>query len=225
MCGRFTLRTPGNVMIEQFSLDFQGELFPRYNIAPTQRVPVVRGSERKTSLLAWGLVPFWAKNPKSGSRMINARSETVATKPAFRHAFKKKRCLVPADGYFEWIKEGKRKQPYWIRMQDEQPFLMAGLWECWRDKSVENPESLETFTLLTTESNSLTMEVHDRMPVILRPNDYDRWLDPELTDADELSFLFEPFDPNEMQLDPVNDRVNSVRNDDEECILIEPELF
>ena len=119
----------------------------------------------------------------------------------------------------------KRKQPYWIRMQDEQPFLMAGLWECWLDKSVENPESLETFTILTTESNSLTMEVHDRMPVILRSNDYDRWLDPELTDADELSFLFEPFDPNEMQLDPVNDRVNSVRNDDEECILIEPELF
>lgn len=169
-------------------------------------------------MLKWGLVPFWAKDPKGGARMINARSETVATKPAFRNAFKKKRCLVPADGYFEWIKEGKKKKPFWIRMRDERPFLMAGLWEQWRDNSVENSEPLETFTVLTTSSNSLTEDIHDRMPVILSPNDYEPWLDPEVQGDDKLSYLFEPFDPNEMQFNEVSDRVNSVRNDDESCI-------
>ena len=225
MCGRFTLRTPQNIMIEQFSLDFQGELLPRYNIAPTQLVPIIRGLERKVTPLAWGLVPFWAKDPKGGAKMINARSETVVTKPAFRNAIKKKRCLVPTDGYFEWVKVGKRKQPYWIRMRDDRPFLMAGLWESWRDKSDEDAEKLETFTILTTSSNSLTQDVHDRMPVILSPNDYDRWLDPEITDGDSLRYMFEPFDPQDMQLDAVSDRVNSVKNDDEMCVKFERTLF
>ncbi len=222
MCGRFTLRSPGNLIIEQFELDFQTDVLaalrPRYNIAPTQSVPVIRGKDRDVALLKWGLVPFWSKDPKGGARMINARSETVATKPAFRSAFKKKRCLVPADGYFEWIKEGKKKKPFWIRMKDEQPFLMAGLWEKWRDDSVEDATPLETFTVLTTSSNSLTQDIHDRMPVILSPNDYERWLDPDVQGEDELSYLFEPFDPTEMQLNEVSDRVNSVRNDDEGCI-------
>lgn len=225
MCGRFTLRAPGNLIIDQFNLDFQGDLVPRYNIAPTQLVPVVRGMERSVSPLAWGLVPFWAKSPKSGARMINARSETVSTKPSFRNAFKKKRCLVPADGYFEWVKEGKKKRPFWIRMQDDRPFLMAGLWERWRDKSDADSEALETFTILTTSSNSLTKDVHDRMPVILSPNDYDCWLDPQLTELSQLEYLFEPFDPSEMQLTAVSDRVNSVRHDDEECIAAARTLF
>ena len=225
MCGRFTLRTPGSVMIEQFSLDFQGELFPRYNIAPTQLSPVVRGTGRQVTPLQWGLVPFWAKDPKGGARMINARSESVATKPAFRSAFKRKRCLVIADGYFEWVKSGKKKLPYWIRMADERPFMMAGLWESWRDKTVEDSTPLETFTILTTSSNTLTKEVHDRMPVILSANDFDEWLDPDQQDADALTGLLEPFDSDAMQMDMVSDRVNSVKNDDPECLEIERTLF
>lgn len=238
MCGRFTMRTPGSVMIDQFSLDFQGELTPRYNIAPTQAVPIIRTASRSVSQLRWGLVPFWSKDPKGGARMINARSETAATKPAFRHCMKKKRCLVPADGYFEWIKEGKQKLPYWIRLRDERPFLMAGLWDTWRDKSApehdeassddersDEVEPLRTFTILTTSSNSLTQDIHDRMPVILSPNDYDRWLDPEITDGEALSYMFEPYDSNEMQLTRVTTRVNSVKNDDEQCIQPEKTLF
>lgn len=232
MCGRFTLRSPGNLIIEQFDLDFQSDplfaLRPRYNIAPTQAVPVIRREERDVSLLKWGLVPFWAKDPKGGARMINARSETVATKPAFRSAFKKRRCLVPADGYFEWIKEGKKKKPFWIRMKDERPFLMAGLWEQWSENgedSAGDAESLETFTVLTTSSNSLTEDIHDRMPVILSPNDYQQWLDPAVQTSDELNYMFEPFDPNEMQFNEVSDRVNSVRNDDEQCIEVPRTLF
>ena len=228
MCGRFTLRSPGNLIIEQFGLDFQGDLsyiVPRYNIAPTQSVAIVRGLERQLGFLNWGLVPFWSKDPKGGAKMINARSETVATKPAFRNAIKKKRCLVPTDGYFEWVKEGKKKKPFWIRMADERPFMMAGLWERWRDKSVADSEPLETFTILTTTSNSLTSDVHDRMPVILGSNDYERWLDPELQDANELSYMFESYNSGEMRMDEVNDRVNSVRNDDEQCVELVRSLF
>lgn len=230
MCGRFTLRTPANLIIEQFGARLESDLVaswkPRYNVAPTQRVPVLRGPERQVDLLRWGLVPSWAKDVKIGARMINARSETVATKPSFRAAVKRRRCLVPADGYFEWVAVGKKKQPYWIRMKDERPFLMAGLWESWRPKGQsadeENAEPpLETFTILTTDGNERTREIHDRMPVILYPNDYEAWLDPDVQTADPLSYLFEPYDSDEMRVDRVNDRVNSVRNDDEQCVEID----
>lgn len=228
MCGRFTLRTPGNQVIDQFDLDFDGnpgELVPRYNIAPTQNHLVVRNANREATFMKWGLVPFWSKDPKGGAKMINARSETITTKPAFRNAAKRKRCLVPADGYFEWVREGKKKKPFWIRMADERPFMMAGLWEEWRDKSIEDSASLETFTILTTASNSLTSDIHDRMPVILHKNDYDPWLDPNVEDANEFTYLFEPYDSDQMRLDEVNDRVNSVRNDDEQCVEIMRGLF
>ena len=229
MCGRFTLRTPANLIIEQFGARLQSDLLeqfkPRYNVAPTQLFPVLRGLERQTDALRWGLVPFWAKDPKQGARMINARSETVASRPAFRAAFKKRRCLVPADGYFEWVKVGKKKLPYWIRMKDERPFLMAGLWESWRSKEAADDEPIETFTILTTSSNSLTEEIHDRMPVILYNNDYDRWLDPKIQTAEELAYLFKPHDSDVMRVDAVSDRVNSVRNDDEQCIQIQQNLF
>ena len=229
MCGRFTLRTPANLIIEQFGARLESGLAaglkPRYNVAPTQLFPVLRDPERRGDLLRWGLVPFWAKDLRAGARMINARSETVATKPAFRAAFKKRRCLVPADGYFEWVKLGKKKQPYWIRMKDERPFLMAGLWESWRPKNDSETAPVETFTVLTTNSNDLTQEIHDRMPVILYPNDYDAWLDPDIQDADQLQYMFEPHDSESMQMDPVSDRVNSVRNDDEECVQILKTLF
>lgn len=229
MCGRFTLRTPANLIIEQFGARLESDSptrwKPRYNVAPTQECPVLRGPDRQLDKLRWGLVPFWAQDLRAGARMINARSETVATKPAFRSAFKTRRCLVPADGYFEWIRVGKKKQPYWIRMKDQRPFLMAGLWESWRPKGDTEAEPVETFTVLTTSSNELTQEIHDRMPVILYPNDYDRWLDPKLQNAEELQHLFEPHDSSAMRLDPVNDRVNSVRNDDEACVQIQSTLF
>ncbi len=226
MCGRFTLRTPGNLIIRQFALNFHGQLLPRYNIAPTQMVPVVRGLDRQTTPLRWGLVPFWSKEPTARRAMINARSETAATKPAFRNAFRKQRCLIPADGYFEWRREGKQKQPYWIRMQDDRPFLMAGLWERWSDRTAEEEaDPLETFTILTTSANRLTSEIHDRMPVILGPNDYDRWLDPESQDADQLTYMLEPYDAHEMRLDAVSTRVNSARNDDPDCVRLQRSLF
>ncbi len=225
MCGRFTLRTPQNVIIEQLALNFQSELLPRYNIAPTQMVPVVRGLDRQVTALRWGLVPFWSKDPKGGYRMINARSETVATKPSFRNAFRKHRCLIPTDGYFEWRREGKQKQPYWFRLADERPFLMAGLWETWKDRSQEETGALETFTILTTGSNALTQEIHDRMPVILGPNDYDQWLDPAIEDAQQLSFMLAPYDEHDMRMDAVNPHVNSARHDDPECIQIQRSLF
>ncbi len=225
MCGRFTLRSPGNLMIEQFELDFPDDLAPRYNIAPTQQALVIRGADREPAKLRWGLIPFWSKDLSGGARMINARSETVATKPSFRNAFRKRRCLVPADGYIEWVKSGTKKQPYWIRMADERPFLMAGLWERWQDKSVADSDPVETFTILTTKSNTLTREIHDRMPVILGPNDYQKWLDTTVVEETELSYMFEPYDSNDMKLDPISDRVNSVRNDDEACLQIERTLF
>ena len=228
MCGRFTLRTPANLIIEQFGArlqgDLQDQLKPRYNVAPTELFPILRGPDRQMQSLRWGLVPSWSKDPKSGARMINARSETVATKPAFRAAMKRRRCLVPTDGYFEWVKVGKQKQPFWIRMRDKRPFLMAGLWETWRPKDSDDAP-LETFTILTTSSNSLTQDIHDRMPVILYPNDYDRWLDPNVEDASQLNYMFEPHDSELMRLDAVSNRVNSVRNDDEGCVEIQPTLF
>ncbi len=228
MCGRFTLRTPANLLVQQFALDFQGELTPRYNIAPTQSVPVIRLDQERRQLvpLRWGLVPFWSKEPSAGGRMINARGETVATKPAFRQAFQRRRCLVPADGYLEWRREGKQKQPYYIRMRDEQPFAMAGLWERWRgDGSSGEQTTLETFTVITTESNDLTREIHDRMPVILGPNDYQKWLCPDFQETSELVEMLQPYDSNEMRMDAVSTRVNSVRNDDPECLEIQRSLF
>lgn len=228
MCGRFTLRTPANLIIEQFGARLGSNVHDhwklRFNVAPTQLFPILRGLDRQVDHLRWGLVPSWSKDPKVGARMINARSETVASKPSFRAAFKRRRCLVPADGYFEWVRAGKKKQPYWIRMKSDRPFLMAGLWEQWRDP-VDEHASLETFTVLTTNSNSLTQEIHDRMPVILYPNDYDRWLDPQWTSEEELNYLFEPHDSDDMQVDCVSQRVNSVRNDDPQCIEIQKDLF
>ena len=212
-------------MISQFSLNFQGDLQPRYNIAPTQMVPVVRGPDRRVEALRWGLVPFWSKDPKGAGRMVNARSETVAKRPAFRDSFRNRRCLVLADGYFEWRREGKQKQPYWFRMADERPFLMAGLWDRWIDRHAEESNVLETFTILTTAANSLVDEVHDRMPVILSPNDYDRWLVSDSQSPEELMHMFEPYDAGEMRMDAVSTRVNSVHHDDADCVQLVRTLF
>lgn len=158
-----------------------------------------------------------------GARMINARGETVAEKPAFRTAFRRRRCLVPADGYFEWVKMGKAKQPYHIRMQNDQPFAFAGLWESWRDRSTD--ETLESCTIITTEANELTKSIHDRMPVIVNDEDYELWLDPTMQDPDRLQPLLRPYDSDGMLADPVDRYVNSPKNDDPKCIRIVKQLF
>ncbi len=227
MCGRFTLRTPANVLVRQFALAFEPELRPRYNIAPTQDVPVVRssGGGREWAQLRWGLIPSWAKDPSMGSRMINARSETVAEKPSFRAAFKRRRCLVVADGYYEWQKLGKIKQPYYIRMRDDGPFALAGLWETWRGLPAEASDPLETCTIITTAASEATRPIHDRMPVILTPADYDLWLDPDMEDRERIEPLLGPYEANDLIASAVSTHVNSPKNDDPECVKVLEELF
>ena len=219
MCGRFTLTNPDQDLALQFDLPEIPDLQPRYNIAPTQPVAAVRvapeSAVRELALLHWGLIPFWAKDPKIGSRMINARSETAAEKPSFRAAFRRRRCLVVADGFYEWQKLNDGKQPFYIRLHDGKPFAFAGLWEHW-----EGPDGavIESCTLLTTEPNDVIRPLHNRMPVILQPRDYDLWLDPEVQQAEQLQPLLGPYLPGDMEAYPISRWVNSPRNDDPRCI-------
>jgi putative SOS response-associated peptidase YedK len=219
MCGRFTLTRPDQDLAVQFSLPGVPEIKPRYNIAPTQPVAAVRldptSLNRELVFLTWGLVPFWAKDPKIGSRMINARSETVATKPAFRAAFRRRRCLVVADGFFEWQRIEGGKQPYWICLREGGPFAFAGLWERW--EGAEGSE-IESCTLLTTQPNELLRDIHNRMPVILDPGDYDLWLDPAIQKVEPLEPLFRPFPSELLRTVPVGRFVNSPRNEGPLCI-------
>jgi putative SOS response-associated peptidase YedK len=215
MCGRFTLTDPDQDLVEQFHLSGIPDLKPRYNIAPTQPVAAVRldpkSGAREMVLLYWGLIPFWAKDPKIGARMINARAETAADKPAFRAAFRRRRCLVVADGFYEWQKQNGGKQPFFIHMRDRKAFAFAGLWEHWEgaDGSV-----IESCTLLTTNPNELVKPLHNRMPVVLSPGDYDLWLDVSIEDAERLRPLLQPFPSSKMDAYPVSRRVNRPQNDD-----------
>jgi len=220
MCGRYTLTTPGEIIAEIFDLSEPPELAARYNVAPTQEVAAVRvdepGSERRFVRLRWGLVPHWADDPAIGNRMINARSESVAEKPAFRTSFKKKRCLVLADGFYEWQKvAGGKKQPWYFRLAGGDPFAFAGLWASW---GKGEGEPIESCTLLTTDANELVRKVHHRMPVILDPADYDLWLDPEVGDRERLEPVLGAFDPAKMIAFPVSTRVNSPAHDDPSVI-------
>ncbi len=228
MCGRYTLKTPASEFAALFEGIFDGlavpEFRPRYNIAPTQKAPIVRLNEHRHlewQPLRWGLVPFWAKDVKSGARMINARSETVAEKPAFRAAFRKRRCLVPADGFFEWQKAGKTKIPYYITMADESPFAMAGLWERWDKEG----EPVETFTILTTDANDRVRPLHDRMPVILDREAFETWLDPEYSDFERLKYLLKPLPDHRIQTRRVSTWVNNPKHDDPKCIEPDRDLF
>ncbi|HEY1598513.1 MAG TPA: SOS response-associated peptidase [Pirellulales bacterium] len=173
MCGRFTLRTPAHAVADAFGLISTPDLQLRFNIAPTQLVAAVRFDPqqggRQLTRLRWGLIPSWAADPSIGSRMINARADTVATKPAFRSAFKRRRCLVLADGFYEWKKVGSAKQPFFMRLKDDRPFAFAGLAEHWH----RDGQTIDSCSIITTESNSLMAEIHDRMPVILPPAEYD----------------------------------------------------
>ena len=220
MCGRFTLHSRLNLLLQQFAIEMDGgiDFGPRYNIAPTQQVPIVRFTSdtklRMLELRRWGLIPSWANDSKIGARMINARAETVASKPSFRSAFKRRRCLVPADGYFEWKKTEDGKIPFYIQLASEQPMAMAGLFE----SNHKAGEHYETFTVITTESNEATHELHDRMPVILDPEDYDTWMDPDNESTESLQALLQPYESAPMKLTRVSRQVNNVRNEGPELL-------
>ncbi|MBZ5532871.1 MAG: SOS response-associated peptidase [Acidobacteriia bacterium] len=218
MCGRYRLTAKERYLRDHFGIEDELEWAPRYNIAPSQPVLAVRQNpsepKRSFSLLRWGLIPYWAKDPAIGFKTVNAMSETAAEKPAFREAMRKSRCLLPADGFYEWQKLAKSKQPYNIGMADGSVFAFAGLWDRWRSPA---GDLLETCTVLTTDSNALVREIHDRMPVILRPGDYDLWLDPGVTDPARVARLLQPFDARLMKKYPVSTRVNNVKYDDPEC--------
>jgi putative SOS response-associated peptidase YedK len=215
MCGRYTLSTPAGRLAEEFQLDSTVEIPPSYNVAPTQQVAAVLEDEggRRLEMLRWGLVPSWADDPEIGARMINARSETAPEKPSFRRAFRGRRCLIPADGFYEWKREDGGKQPYYFRMQEGRPFAFAGLWESWE----KGDGDLRTCAILTTRASSVLQGIHDRMPVILPRDAYNAWLDPD-ADREELGELMIPYPGADLETYPVSRFVNSPRNNDERCI-------
>jgi len=206
---------------EQFSLFEMPPFTPRFNIAPSQPVAVVRVGNgaaawgREIVWMRWGLVPSWAKDPEIGNRLINARSETAPQKPAFRAAFRRRRCLIAADGFYEWQGKRRPKQPFFIRRTDDRPFAFAGLWESWEGA---DHSGLQTCTILTTEPNELIRPIHNRMPVIVSAEHYDRWLDPAQEKTEGLMELLRPYPPGELELYPVALHVNSPTNDDPRCI-------
>jgi putative SOS response-associated peptidase YedK len=215
MCGRYTLSTPAGRLAEEFRLDDAGDIPPSYNIAPTQQVATILEEEggRHLEMLRWGLVHSWADDPEIGARMINARSETAAEKPSFRSAFRRRRCLIVADGFYEWKREDGGKQPYYFRMQEGRPFAFAGLWESWE----KGDGALRTCAILTTRANPVLDGIHDRMPVILPSGAYDLWLDPD-ADREQISDLLIPYPGEDLETYPVSRYVNSPRNNDEHCI-------
>jgi putative SOS response-associated peptidase YedK len=225
MCGRYLLKAPADALRRAFGFVEQPNLMPRYNIAPTQDAPVIRErrepkGERTLQLLRWGLIPWFAEDMKGGAKLINARAESVATKASFREAFRKRRCLVLADGFYEWRAEGKQKQPYLIQRRDREPFAFAGLWERWIPKSQPpEPPYIDSFTIVTTRANALLKPLHDRMPVILAPEDYARWLDRGSGEAD-LRARLHPAPEDLLAYVAVSPRVNAAAPDD--AGLIEP---
>jgi putative SOS response-associated peptidase YedK len=216
MCGRYTLRTSVEALAERFELDeYPSSISANYNIAPTQGVAAVIAEDRKRKLemLHWGLIPSWADDPSVGNRMINARAETVSTKPSFRTAFKYHRCLLLADGFYEWQKTENGKQPYYIRMEDDSPFAFAGLWESW-----QNGKEIRSATIITTDANDVVAPIHDRMPVILHPEDYYLWLDPDFEEKEPLTLLLKPYPAETMEAYPVSRSVNSPSNNEPSII-------
>lgn len=219
MCGRYRLSRRKQIIAEHFdATPFDDDWGPRYNIAPTQPVPVIRQHpkepERVMSLMKWGLIPSWAKDASVAARMINARSETAHTLPAFRDPMKSRRCLVPADGFYEWRRTGKAKQPFCFEVNVCELFAFAGLWDRWKDP---NGQWIKSCSILTTTPNAVTSTIHDRMPVILNPDDYELWLDPGMKDTTTVAELLRPYDARLMRSYPVSSRVNQVQNDDADC--------
>jgi putative SOS response-associated peptidase YedK len=221
MCGRYRLSRRKQILEEHFLADWDdlADWIPRFNIAPTQLVPVIRQNpkepKREMSMMRWGVIPVWSKESSGAAKMINARSETATTQAAFRDAMKFRRCLVPADGFYEWQKKGSAKQPFIFEVNEGDLFAFAGLWERW--KNPKDGKWIETCAILTTTPNDVTSGIHDRMPVILDPADYDLWLDPGFKDAKAVSDLLKPYDARQMRRYPVSNRVNSVVNEDDSC--------
>ena len=217
MCGRFALHDESATLFEEMAVEqSRVEIAPRYNIAPTQPVAVILQEQGRTlDAFKWGLVPFWAKDPKIGNRMINARAETLAEKPAFKAALKRRRCLIPASGYYEWQKTDDGKVPHYLHMADDRPFAMAGLWEGWTSPE---EEIIRTCTIITTEANDFAARVHHRMPVILDPEGQSAWLDPACDDPQQLSSILIPYPTDDMAAHPVSTRVNTATFEDPSCI-------
>ena len=218
MCGRFVQYSNAQVYASAFAVETLFEARPRYNLAPTQAVLAVRTGEsgvRELTPLRWGLVPSWSKGPDNRYSMINARAETVSSKPAYRNAFKHRRCLIPSEGFYEWKSQPGGKTPYLIRRKDGAPFALAGLWERWHG---EDGQALESCTIIVTDANDLVRGIHERMPVILEREDYAAWLDPDNGDTGALTALLKPTDPGPWTLHPVSRLVNSARNDTPELL-------
>ena len=214
MCGRFTQQRPASELAEIFAAEpLVEDPGARYNVAPTDDALVVVQREDRRAITAyrWGLVPHWASDLKTGSRMFNARAETLTTSPAFRDAFKRRRCLVPVDSFYEWKREGSIRQPYNVMREDGKPLALAGLWAGWKDPSTETVR--RTFTIVTTTPNDAIADLHDRMPVLIPDDAWDRWLDPAPADPSELIALLQPTDAIALRIYAVNRDVNDVRRD------------
>ena len=214
MCGRFAFYSPSEATAALFGVNAAPAVEARYNIAPTQFVASIRNddeAQRELVMLRWGLVPFWAKDPSIGNRMINARAETVAEKPSFRNAYRRRRCLILADGFYEWRREGDKKTPYMISLADGSPFAFAGLWENWESK--ESDEAIQSTTIITTEANDYLSQIHHRMPVVLQPETATRWLEGDTDLLDEITADSPPF-----RAWPVSREVNNARNENKRLI-------
>lgn len=216
MCGRYTLITDIKKVAESFGVDPLPTNSPRYNIAPTQDiVAILKNGTAHMSTLRWGLIPAWAKDESIGSRMINARAETLAEKPSFKSLLRGKRCLVVADGFYEWRTEGKSKTPMYITLQDNQPFAFAGLWDIWK---APDGQQVQSCTIITTEPNELMATIHNRMPAILRPGAYEDWLNPQLRDEHVLTHYLQPYPTELMKARPVSKLVNNPKNETAEIL-------
>jgi putative SOS response-associated peptidase YedK len=224
MCGRFHQTTPLQKLAKLFKAELKmklDEYKPLFNVAPSLKVPAVyvpnNQTERVLESLKWGLVPAWANDPAIGFKLANARGETVAEKPSFKTAFKKQRCLIPVNGFYEWKQDSKPKQPYYFKMKDEETFALAGLWEFWKPKTGDG-EPIYSFTLITTTPNKVLEPVHDRMPVILNEKDYDAWLDPKNNDIEKLLKLIQPYPDTKMTGYAVSTFVSASKNQGPDCI-------
>ena len=220
MCGRFTQQRPASELAEIFAAEpLDEDPGPRFNVAPTDDALVVvqRDDRRAIKAYRWGLIPHWAENAKVGSRMINARAETLTSSPAFRDALQRKRCLVPVESFYEWRREGTVRQPYAIGRADGRPLVLAGVWSGWRDPAIEKIR--RTFTIVTTTPNETMAPIHNRMPVVLADDEWATWLDPGLTETGELLAMLEPRDDLELAVRPVSQLVNNVRNDGPELVV------
>ncbi len=218
MCGRFTLTISGNEIAKSFKVKEVQDWSPRYNIAPSQEVvTIVQGlqSQRQLKAMKWGLIPSWSKDGQIGNRLINARGETVAEKPSFRNAFKHRRCLIIADGFYEWQNQSNSKQPYYIHLKTRQPFAFAGLWSVWNSGQTEEVLSC---CIITTEAHELMKPLHHRMPVLLSGDSYSQWLDPTFSDTDTLGSFLTPYDSNAMSAYQVSQKVNRPTNDHPNCL-------